>query len=53
MKRLIHEQRDATVLIGVKRTMSSPNTFQSIISSELNWHTKHAQKHLQLQLSTH
>jgi hypothetical protein len=45
MKCLIHEHRDATVLIGVRGTVSSPNIFQSIISSVFNWQTKHAQIH--------
>jgi len=43
MKRLIHERRDATVLIGERWTVSSPNIFQSLISYVFNWHTKHAQ----------
>jgi len=42
MKHLIHEHREATVLIRVKGTVSSPNIFQSIINSVFNWHTKHA-----------
>jgi hypothetical protein len=38
MKSQIHEHRDPTMLIRVKGIVSSPNTFQSIISFEFNWH---------------
>ena len=53
MKHLIHEHRDATVLIRVKGTIRSLNSFQSKISSEFNWHTEHTHTHLQLQSRTH